>query len=86
MRLFPDSDVSTAMSGLSEGSLEGRGSVVELLVETGSVVKVEGEGYGAGSSLGLLSVGVSGGTVTVEIGGLLSVGSSSSETIKIMKY
>ena len=66
------------MSGLSEGSLEGRGSVVELLVGRGSVVEVEGEGDGVGSSLVLLSVGVSGVTIVVEIGGL-SVGSSSSE-------
>ena len=74
------------MSGLSEGSVEGRGSVVELLVGRGSVVEVEGEGDGegdrVGSSLELLSVGVSGVTIVVEIGGLLSVGSSSFEAIK----
>ena len=70
------------MSGLSEESLVGTGSVVKLLVGKRSVVKVEGEGDGVGSSLRLLSVGVSEVTIVVELGGLLSVGSSSSETIK----
>ena len=74
------------MSGLSEGSLEGRGSVVEFLVGRGSVVEVEGEGDGVGSSLVLLSVGVSGVSIVVEIGGLLSVDSSSSEANKNTSY
>ena len=86
MRLFPDSDVSTAMSGLSEGSLVGRGSVVELLVGRRSVVEVEGEGDGVGSSLELLSVGVAGGTVRVEIGGLFSSLSEANKALIWLLY
>ena len=77
-----DESVSLAMVGLS-----GRGVLADvevcLSVEV-SVVEVEGEGEGVGSSLVLLSVGVSGVSTVVKIGGLLSVGSSSSEANKMI--
>ena len=67
-------------------SLSGRGVLVDvevvLSVEV-SVVEVEGEGDGVGSSLVLLSVGVSGVSAVMEIGGMLAVGSSSSEANKM---
>ena len=76
-----DESVSLAVVGLS-----GRDELVDvevgLSVEV-PVVEVEGEGDGVGSSLGLLSVGVSGVSTVMEIGGLLSVGSSSSEANKM---
>ena len=78
-----DESVSLAVVGLS-----GRGVLADvevvLSVEV-PVVEVEGEWDGVGSSLELLSVGVSGINIVVEIGGLLSVSSSSSEAIKTMR-
>ena len=68
-------------------SLSDRGVLVDvevvLSVEV-PVVEVEREGDGVGSSLELLSVGISGVSIVVEIGGLLSVSSSSSEDGYIM--